>query len=98
MADDADGGRDVVVPLRLYKTIIVFATLIAIVFVIAGFVVLDVATQRATLQPGQVNPFAGLLGVALIAGGGAVYAFASRFRAEGMGKDKEQADEAPDDG
>ena len=97
MADDG-GGRDVVVPLRLYKTVIVFATLIAIVLVIAGFVVLDVATQRATLQPGQVNPIVGLLGVGLIVGGGAVYAFASRFRAEGMGKDKDQADESPDNG
>jgi hypothetical protein len=94
---DAD-GRDVVVPLRLYKTVIVFATLIAVALVIAGFVVLDVATQRATLPTGEVDPLAGLLGVGLIAGGAAVYAFASRFRAEGMGKDKEQADEGTDDG
>jgi hypothetical protein len=93
-----EGGRDVVVPLDLYKVVIVFSTLIAVGLVIVGFVVLDVATRRTTLDPGEVDPLLGLLGVALIVAGGAVYAFASRFRAEGMGKDKEREDESSDNG
>jgi hypothetical protein len=39
------GRRDVVVPLRLYKTVTVFSTLIAVVAVVLGFVLLDAATQ-----------------------------------------------------
>jgi len=97
MADD-EGGRDVVLPLRLYKTVVVFSTLLAVVFVIGGFLVLDVATQRASLPPNRIDAPLAVLGVALIGGGGAVYAFASRFRAEGMGRDKSGADEPPGDG
>jgi VIT1/CCC1 family predicted Fe2+/Mn2+ transporter len=44
----SDGGRrgrrDVVVPMRLYKTVTVFSTLGAVVAVVVGFVLLDAAT------------------------------------------------------
>jgi hypothetical protein len=39
-----------------------------------------------------------VLGVALIAAGGVVYAFASRFRARGMATDKDSDDEPSDNG
>jgi hypothetical protein len=88
----ADGSdrREVVVPMRLYKTITVFATLIAVVGVIAGFFLLDAATQRASADLEEVNPLLAVLGLLAILGGGAVYAFSTRFRAEGMGKDKDE--------
>ena len=89
-------GREVLVPMRLYKTVIVFSTLIAVVSVIGGFLLLDVATQRASLALDQVNPLLALLGLAFIAGGGAVYAFATRFQAEEMGKDNGEEDPTSD--
>ncbi|MFB6106343.1 MAG: hypothetical protein ABEJ70_05155 [Halobacteriaceae archaeon] len=96
--DDADdgtgpretgGSREVVVPMRLYKTVTVFSTLIAVGCVVAGFVVLDRATQRASVDIARVDPVLAVFGVALIAGGGVVYAYAGRFRAEGMGRGKD---------
>lgn len=39
-----------------------------------------------------------LMGVALVAGGAAIYVFGSRFRAPGMGKPKDEADEGSGDG
>jgi Na+-transporting NADH:ubiquinone oxidoreductase subunit NqrE len=98
-ADEPRGrSREVVVPLRLYKTVTVFSTLIAVAAVVLGFVALDAATQRATLEASEVNPWLAALGVAFIAAGGLVYAFASRFRAEGMRKDKDASDEDSDNG
>jgi hypothetical protein len=97
MGDDSR-GRDVVVPERLYKTVTVFSTLFAIVSVVGGFVALDAATNRGAAAPSEVSvPFA-VLGVALIAAGGVVYAFASRFRARGMATDKDSDDEPTDNG
>ena len=100
---DADGeatpgGRDVVVPLRLYKTVTVFSTLIAIATILAGFVLLDRGTQRATASPEAVRLPVVALGLSLIVGGSAVYAFSTRFRAEGMGKPKDDTAERSDDG
>lgn len=92
------GGRDVVVPIRLYKTVTVFSTLIAIVAILAGFVLLDRGTQRATASPDEVSLPVVALGLALIVGGSAVYAFSTRFRAEGMGKSKDDTDEPTDNG
>ena len=92
------GGRDVVVPLRLYKTVTVFSTLIAIVVILAGFVLLDRGTQRATASPEEVSLPVVALGLTLIVGGSAVYAFSTRFRAEGMGKPKDDTAERSDDG
>ena len=92
------GGRDVVVPLRLYKTVTVFSTLIAIAAILAGFVLMDRGTQRATASPEEVSLPLVALGLSLIVGGSAVYAFSTRFRAEGMGKPKDDTAERSDDG
>ena len=92
------GGRDVVVPLRLYKTVTVFSTFIAIATILAGFVLLDRGTQRATASPEEVSLPLVALGLSLIVGGSAVYAFSTRFRAEGMGKPKDDTAERSDDG
>ena len=71
--DDAEASDDdVVVPLRLYKTVTVFSTLIAIVAILAGFVLLDQGTQRATASPEEVSLPLVALGLALIVGGSAV--------------------------
>ena len=91
-------GRDVIVPLRLYKTITVFSTLIAVVAILAGFVILDRATQRATVSPEDVNLVLALAAIVLIVGGSAVYAFSTRFRTAGMGKSKDATDEESDNG
>jgi len=97
MADDSR-GREVVVPERLYKTVTVFSTLFAIVAVVLGFVALDAATNTGSAAPEEVSVPTAALGVGLIAAGGVVYAFASRFRARGMVTDKDSDDEPPDNG
>ena len=86
--DEAVSDRDVVVPLPLYKVVTVFSTLIAGTAVVAGFMVLDEATQRASVPLRDIDPALALLGLFLIAGGGALYAFSGRFRAPGMGTTK----------
>jgi len=105
-------GRDVVVPLRLYKTVTVFSTLIAICAVIAGFALLDAATNQFTILTGLLGilgvglPFSegtqtvvfALLGMGCIAFGGGVYVFGTRFRAAEMGKDKDSEDPTSDNG
>ncbi|WP_254767520.1 DUF7315 family membrane protein [Salinilacihabitans rarus] len=80
----AAGRREVVVPLRLYKTVTVFSTLVAVGAVLSGFVVLDRATESAGAAPSDVNVALALLGVAAIALGAATYAFSTRFRTDGM--------------
>ncbi|PSP95204.1 hypothetical protein BRC91_02990 [Halobacteriales archaeon QS_4_62_28] len=90
--------RDVVVPLRVYKTITVFSTLFSVVSVVGGFILIDWATNRATLPASQVDPVGALAGIGLILFGAAVYAFATRFRTEEMGKSKDDADEASGNG
>ncbi|WP_135851495.1 DUF7315 family membrane protein [Halorussus salinus] len=97
-SDEETGAREVEVPLRLYKVVTVFSTLFAVAFVVGGFVVLDTATQRARLSLAEMNIALALLGVVMIAAGALVYAFATRFRAEGMGKPKEQSDEPSNNG
>jgi hypothetical protein len=97
MADDSR-GREVVVPERLYKTVTVFSTLFAVVAVVLGFVALDVATDTGSAAPEEVSVPTSLLGVGLIAVGGVVYAFASRFRARGMVTDKDSDDQSEDNG
>ena len=97
-AEATPGGRDVVVPLRLYKTVTVFSTLLAIAAILAGFVLMDRGTQRATASPEEVSLPLVALGLSLIVGGSAVYAFSTRFRAEGMGKPKDDTAERSDDG
>jgi hypothetical protein len=94
----AAGGREVVVPMRLYKTVTVFSTLVAVVCILGGFVLLDRGTQRATAAPEEVSLPVVVFGLALIVGGSAVYAFSTRFRTEGMGKPKDDTDEEPNNG
>lgn len=108
------GRRDVVVPMRLYKTITVFSTLIAVVGVVVGFVLLDAATIRLSLlrrlvigllrTVGIAPPSALLSAVLAVAGlasigvGAGVYVLGTRFRARGMGNPQEDADESSRNG
>jgi hypothetical protein len=108
------GGRDVVVPLRLYKTVVVFSTLIAVVSVVLGFTLLDAATLQVSLVRGLVvgalsavgaAPAAGTLsavlaatGLSVIALGAGVYTLGTRFRTEGMGNAEADGDDTDDNG
>ncbi|MFC7080745.1 DUF7315 family membrane protein [Halorussus caseinilyticus] len=91
-------AREVEVPLRLYKVVTVFSTMFAVAFVVGGFIVLDTATQRAQLSVSEMDLPLAILGVAMIGAGALVYAFATRFRAEGMGKPKDEPDEPSNNG
>ena len=94
-ADESDDreGREIVVPMRVYKTVTVFSTLFAMAGAILGFVLLDSATNRATAELSEVNVALAMAGLASILAGAAVYAFATRFRADGMGNAKDGDDE-----
>lgn len=83
---------DVVVPTRMYKAVTVFSTVIAVVLVVAGFLVLDAATRSAQAPAEEVNVVLAVVGVAVIAFGGGVYAFSTRFRTAEMGNPKDEAD------
>ena len=109
-AGEATGRRDVVVPMRLYKTITVFSTLIATACILAGFILIDAATLqvsvlRSVLLGGlaavglavEQEVFTALLGIgglSLMAIGTGVFVLSSRFRAPGMGNPQEDSDEA----
>lgn len=111
---EGPSGREVVVPLSLYKVVTVFSTLIAIVTFIFGFLLLDAATlQASTLRRvltglltavGAAPPADALTallavaGLASIAFGSAVYVLGTRFRAQGMGKSQEDSAEDSDNG
>jgi hypothetical protein len=111
---EGPGGRDVVVPMRLYKTVIVFSTLIAVVAVVIGFMFLDAATLRVSVLRSVVTALLGVVGLnvpeavlsavlavvgLLVIGFGAVvYTFGTRFRARGMGKSQEDTDEGTNNG
>ena len=90
--DGETGGRDVAVPMHVYKAVTVFSTLFAIVAVVVGFVLLDEATQRATAAPEEVNVALAVGGLLTIAAGAGTYAFSTRFRAAEMGNPKDEAD------
>jgi hypothetical protein len=93
--------REVEVPLRLYKTVTVFSTLIAIVAVVVGFLLLDAATigtgllRRAvvsllsvlSLTPPEsvLSVLFAIAGLLCIAGGAVVYVLGTRFKAPKMG-------------
>lgn len=96
--DGSRGAREVEVPLRLYKVVTVFSTMFAVAFVVGGFVVLDTATQRARLSLSELDLPLAVLGVAMIVAGAVVYAFSTRFHAEGMGKPNDGSDERSNDG
>lgn len=89
---DGPSGREVVVPARLYKTVTVMSTLVAMVSVVGGFVALDAATNRASAAAGEIDTPVALLGLGLIVGGAAAYAFATRFRAADPDGDDESGD------
>ena len=90
--EESAGGRDVAVPMHVYKAVTVFSTLFAVVAVVVGFVLLDEATQRATAAPEEVNVALAVAGLLAIAAGAGTYAFSTRFRAAGMGNPKDEAD------
>ncbi|WP_254273938.1 DUF7315 family membrane protein [Haloarcula marina] len=94
----AEGSRDVVVPLRVYKTVTVFSTLIAVFSVVGGFILVDVATDRASAPASEIDVPVAIGGVGLILLGTVVYAFSTRFRTEEMGKSKDDANEHSDNG
>ena len=110
----SSGRRDVVVPMRLYKTITVFSTLIAALSILLGFILLDAATLEVSMLRGVIvaaiglvgvtpdqSLLSGLLGVAglsLMALGSGVFILSSRFRAAGMGNAQEDADEQSTNG
>lgn len=111
---DARGRREVVVPLRLYKTVTVFSTLIAVVAVVLGFLLLDAATLQVGVFRRLATWMFAVVGVdiaaatldALLAGAGlgvmafgaAVYVLGTRFRAPDMGKSQEDSPEGTDNG
>ena len=97
-ADGGDTQREVVVPLRVYKTVTVFSTLFAVFSVVGGFIVVDVATDRASVPASEIDVPVALLGIGLILAGTVVYAFATRFRTAEMGKSKDDADEPSSNG
>ncbi|WP_317988535.1 DUF7315 family membrane protein [Haloprofundus salilacus] len=112
--ETASGRRDIVVPMRLYKTITVFSTLIAVVSVVLGFVLIDAATiqfsflrQAITgaltavgvpVDQGLLGALLALVGIAIIGFGAGVYVLGTRFRARGMGNSQEDSDEFSDNG
>jgi hypothetical protein len=97
-ASEDGPGRDVAVPMRLYKTVTVVSTLLAMAGVVGGFVLLDSATNRATASLAEVDTLGAVVGVALIAGGALTYAYATRFRAAEMGQAQDDGDATSDDG
>ena len=107
--ESSTGRRDVVVPIRLYKTITVFSTLIATACILGGFILIDAATLqvsvlRRLLLAGlegiglsvDQELFSAVLaigGLSLMAAGTGVFILSSRFRASGMGNAQEDSDE-----
>ncbi|MFB6093186.1 MAG: hypothetical protein ABEK02_09270 [Haloquadratum sp.] len=107
--DQGRRGRDVVVPMRLYKTVTVFSTLFAVVGVVFGFMLLDAATLNVSflgdtaryalslvgirIADGLLRTLFAAFGLAFIAFGAGVYVLGTRFRARGMGKYQEDSGE-----
>jgi len=96
--DNTGRQREVVVPLRVYKTVTVFSTLFAIFSVVGGFILVDVATNRASAPASEIDVPVAIAGIGLILAGTVVYAFSTRFRTEEMGKSKDDADKPSDNG
>jgi len=107
-ADATTGRRDIVVPIRLYKTITVFSTLIATGCILGGFIFIDAATLQVSvlrrLLLGGIEAIGGgveqklftgvlaIIGLGLMAAGAGVFVLSSRFRAPGMGNAQEDSD------
>ena len=104
--------RDIVVPMRVYKTVTVFSTLLAVVSVVIGFLFLDAATLNVSLVGNLVrfilvilnisipesvlSSLFAVIGLGSIGLGAGVYVIGTRFRAQGMGKSQEDASESSD--
>ena len=111
---DDRGRREVIVPLRLYKTVTVFSTLLAVIAIVLGFLLLDAATLQVGVFRRLAAGLFALVGVdvaagtldALLAGAGlvvmalgaGVYVLGTRFRAPDMGKSQEDSPEETDNG
>ena len=80
--------REVIVPNQLYKSIVVISTAFSILTIVIGFILLDMATQRATTPLSQIDPLFASIGLSLIGLGTIVYAFATRFKTQGMAMTK----------
>jgi uncharacterized membrane protein len=99
--ESPSGRREVEVPLRLYKTVTVFSTLIAILAVVVGFLLLDAATigtgllRRAVVglltalsllpSEGVLSALFAVSGLLCIGLGAVVYVLGTRFKAPEMG-------------
>ncbi|MFB6126360.1 MAG: hypothetical protein ABEJ79_03555 [Halolamina sp.] len=113
-AASAGDDQEIEVPMRLYKTVTVFSTLIAVVAVVVGFVLLDAATLQVSLlrrlvatllsavglgvAEGTLTTLFGVGGLLSIGAGAGVYVLGTRFRAPGMGNAQEERDEPSDNG
>ncbi|MBP1923076.1 putative membrane protein [Halorubrum alkaliphilum] len=102
-------GREIVVPLRLYKTVTTFSTLAAVVAYFIGFTLVDAATLQVSfirttivyvletiglgIEEGVLTALLAIVGIGLILLGTAVYVLGTRFRAQGMGKAQEDTSE-----
>ncbi|KTG10480.1 hypothetical protein AUR64_09175 [Haloprofundus marisrubri] len=100
--------------MRLYKTITVFSTLIAVVSVVLGFILIDAATIQFSflrqvingalaavglgVAPAVLSATLAFVGISIIAFGAGVYVLGTRFRARGMGNSQEDSDELSDNG
>ncbi|MFB6131328.1 MAG: hypothetical protein ABEJ28_10965 [Salinigranum sp.] len=100
--------------MRVYKTVTVFSTLLAVVFVVVGFTFLDAATLQLSAIRQLVDAALAALGLAIpgnvVAGvlaaigllaigfGAAVYIIGARFKPRGMGNSQEDSDEGSDNG
>ena len=92
------GAGNVLLSASVLGVVFGFAARQTLGAVLAGFVLLDRGTQRATASPEEVSLPLVALALALIVGGSAVYAFSTRFRTEGMGKPKDDTDEGSNNG
>lgn len=105
----SSGRRDIVVPMRLYKTITVFSTLIATLCILVGFILLDAATLQVSVlrrlfvsgafavglpvDQELLSVLLGIAGLSLMALGAGVFVLSSRFRTAGMGNAQEDSSE-----
>jgi hypothetical protein len=107
-------GREVVVPMALYKRVTVFGTLVAILTVLFGFVALDAALYSRSIvrvnvlwaleqaglsvSPEVLSGGFAVLGLSLVVLGAWSYVLSTRFRTDGMGTDDNAPATEVDDG
>ena len=107
-------GREVVVPMALYKRVTVFGTLVAILTVLFGFMALDAALYSRSIvrvnvlwlleqvglptAPGVVSAAFAVIGLGLVVLGAWAYVLSTRFRTEEMGTARDAPATEVDDG